>query len=209
MDNKFFKFLSNFIELTKKDKEKTFYLCIIFLCVVLFIFKQYIATSVMFSYYIQKNMKKHEKFIKSKNLASVFLILVFFVFLLCILIFRNNIFLFFFSSMFIILLFFCYVVCFLACYYKNQYQAKKALIEAVELIIFRNDGKYSESLNEFINSLFLNLTIVTFLIYLVSLLKNCIPDIDKVISESYLVSYITVLIVKIIDFLKEKVLEIE
>lgn len=57
MDNKFFKFLSNFIELTKKDKEKTFYLCIIFLCVVLFIFKQYIATSVMFSYYIQKNMK--------------------------------------------------------------------------------------------------------------------------------------------------------
>ena len=33
--------------------------------------------------------------------------------------------------------------------------------------------------------------------------------IDKVISESYLVSYVTVLIVKIIDFLKEKVLEIE
>lgn len=208
MDNKFFKFLSDFIELTKKNKENTFYSCLIFFCIVSFIFKKYIATSLILSYYIQKNMKKHEKFIKSKILASIFLILVFFVFIY-ILIFRGNVLLSFFSFMFIILLFFCYTVCFLACYYENQYQAKKALKEAIKLIIFRNDRKYSEFLNEFINSLFLNLTIVIFLIYLVSLLKNYIPDIDKVISESCLMPYLTVLIVKIIDFLKEKVLEIE
>lgn len=208
MDNKFFKFFSDFIELTKKNKENTFYLCLIFFFIISFIFKKHIAASLILSYYIQKKMKKHEKFIKSKILASVFLILVFFIYIYT-LIFKGNVLISFFSSMFGILLFFCYIVCFLACYYENQYQAKKSLKEAFKLIIFRNNRKYSEFLNEFINSLFLNLTIVTFFIYLVSLLKNYIPDIDKVISESYLMPYLTVLIVKIIDFLKEKVLEIE
>lgn len=77
------------------------------------------------------------------------------------------------------------------------------------MILFLKKNKYSDFFNEFTNLIFINSVVVTLLIWLVSLFHESIPDITEIINERYILSYLTVLIVKIIDFLKEKVFEIE
>ena len=210
-NNRFF----DLIELIKKYKRKSFYVTLILLGIIFFFLKQYTLTSIILAYITEKIFKKYEYKMKSQKLAYSFLIFGIVIFIVTAISFvlkKSSVFFLIFSSLFVILLAFYYIVCFLIYYFKYQFQSKnflKAIKESLKLILFLKKNKYSDFLNEFTNLIFINSVVVTLLIWLVSLFHESIPDITEIINERYILSYLTVLIVKIIDFLKEKVLEIE
>ena len=210
-NNRFF----DLIELIKKYKRKSFYVTLILLGIIFFFLKQYTLTSIILAYITEKIFKKYEYKMKSQKLAYSFLIFGIVISIVTAISFvlkKSSVFFLIFSSLFVILLAFYYIVCFLIYYFKYQFQSKnflKAIKESLKLILFLKKNKYSDFLNEFTNLIFINSVVVTLLICLVSLFHESIPDITEIINERYILSYLTVLIVKIIDFLKEKVLEIE
>lgn len=216
MNNNYF---FNLIELIKTYKKISFYIILILFGIIFFFLKQYILTSIILVYTTEKILKKYENKMKLRKFATGSLILgtliligTIFSLILKKSIDISNIFFLIFSSLFVILLAFYYIVCFLIYYFKYQFQSKnflKAIKESLKLILFLKKNKYSDFFNEFTNLIFINSVVVTLLIWLVSLFHESIPDITEIINERYILSYLTVLIVKIIDFLKEKVFEIE
>ena len=206
---------NRFFDLIELIKRKSFYVTLILFGVIFFFLKQYTLTSIILAYITEKIFKKYEYKMKSQKLTYSFLIFGIVIFIVTAISFvlkKSSVFFLIFSSLFVILLAFYYLVCFLIYYFKYQFQSKnflKAIKESLKLILFLKKNKYSDFLNEFTNLIFINSVVVTLLIWLVSLFHESIPDITEIINERYILSYLTVLIVKIIDFLKEKVFEIE
>lgn len=206
---------NRFFDLIELIKRKSFYVTLILFGVIFFFFKQYTLTSIILAYITEKIFKKYEYKMKSQKLTYSFLIFGIVIFIVTAISFvlkKSSVFFLIFSSLFVILLAFYYIVCFLIYYFKYQFQSKnflKAIKESLKLTLFLKKNKYSDFLNEFTNLIFINSVVVTLLIWLVSLFHESIPDITEIINERYILSYLTVLIVKIIDFLKEKVFEIE
>lgn len=206
---------NRFFDLIELIKRKSFYVTLILFGVIFFFLKQYTLTSIILAYITEKIFKKYEYKMKSQKLTYSFLIFGIVIFIVTAISFvlkKSSVFFLIFSSLFVILLAFYYIVCFLIYYFKYQFQSKnflKAIKESLKLILFLKKNKYSDFLNEFTNLIFINSVVVTLLIWLVSLFHESIPDITEIINERYILSYLTVLIVKIIDFLKEKVFEIE
>lgn len=212
MNNNYF---FNLIELIKTHKKISFYIILILFGIIFFFLKQYILTSIILVYTTEKILKKYENKMKLRKFATGSLILgtliligTIFSLILKKSIDISNIFFLIFSSIFTILLAFYYVVCFFIYYFQSK-NFLKAVKDSLKLILFRKKNKYSDFLNEFTNLIFINSIVVTLLIFLVSLFHESIPDITEIINERYILSYLTVLIVKTIDFLKEKILEIE
>lgn len=206
---------NRFFDLIELIKRKSFYVTLILFGVIFFFFKQYTLTSIILAYITEKIFKKYEYKMKSQKLTYSFLIFGIVIFIVTAISFvlkKSSVFFLIFSSLFVILLAFYYIVYFLIYYFKYQFQSKnflKAIKESLKLTLFLKKNKYSDFLNEFTNLIFINSVVVTLLIWLVSLFHESIPDITEIINERYILSYLTVLIVKIIDFLKEKVFEIE
>ena len=206
---------NRFFDLIELIIRKSFYVTLILFGVIFFFLKQYTLTSIILAYITEKIFKKYEYKMKSQKLTYSFLIFGIVIFIVTAISFvlkKSSVFFLIFSSLFVILLAFYYIVCFLIYYFKYQFQSKnflKAIKESLKLILFLKKNKYSDFLNEFTNLIFINSVVVTLLIWLVSLFHESIPDITEIINERYILSYLTVLIVKIIDFLKEKVFEIE
>ena len=126
----------------------------------------------------------------------------------------NNFFLtlIFFRHLFLTLLIIYCGAYFFILYFKYQFKPEnflKTIKESFKLIIFCEKNKYSDLSSELINLIFISSLVVSILIFFVSLFHKIIPDITEIIKAHYVMSYFTLLRVKSIDYIKEKILEIE
>lgn len=219
MNNRFFNLIKSLrealIELIKTYKKISFYIALILLGIIFFSLKQYILTSTILAYITEKFLEKYEDKMKLKKIANISLILGIMIVIITIVsknVGISNIFFLIFSSLFTVLFIFYYIICFLIYYFKYQFQSKyffKVIKESLELMLLRKENKYSDFFNELINLIFINSLVASILTFFVSLLHKIIPGITEIINSNYILSYFILLIVKSIDYIKEKILEIE
>ena len=207
------------IELIKAHKKFSFYITLIFLGIIFFFLKLYILTSIILAYITEKILKKYENKMKSTKIARISLFLGFIISIGTIIVktcinISNNFFstLIFFRHLFLTLLIIYCGAYFFILYFKYQFKPEnflKTIKESFKLIIFCEKNKYSDLSSELINLIFISSLVVSILIFFVSLFHKIIPDITEIINAHYVLSYFTLLIVKSIDYIKEKILEIE
>lgn len=219
MNNNFFNLMKALIELIKAHKKFSFYITLIFLGIVFFFLKLYILTSIILAYITEKILKKYENKMKSTKIARISLFLGFIISIGTIIVktfinISNNFFLtlIFFSHLFLaLLIIYCGTYIFIL-YFKYQFKSEnflKTIKESFKLITFCEKNKYSDLSSELINLIFISSLVVNILIFFLSLFYKIIPDITEIINTHYILSYFTLLIVKSIDYIKEKILEIE
>jgi membrane protein len=219
MNNNFFNLMKALIELIKAHKKFSFYITLIFLGIIFFFLKLYILTSIILAYITEKILKKYENKMKSTKIARISLFLGFIISIGTIIVktcinISNNFFLtlIFFRHLFLTLLIIYCGAYFFILYFKYQFKPEnflKTIKESFKLIIFCEKNKYSDLSSELINLIFISSLVVSILIFFVSLFHKIIPDITEIINAHYVLSYFTLLIVKSIDYIKEKILEIE
>ena len=219
MNNNFFNLMKALIELIKAHKKFSFYITLIFLGIIFFFLKLYILTSIILAYITEKILKKYENKMKSTKIARISLFLGFIISIGTIIVktcinISNNFFLtlIFFRHLFLTLLIIYCGAYFFILYFKYQFKPEnflKTIKESFKLIIFCEKNKYSDLSSELINLIFISSLVVSILILFVSLVHKIIPDITEIINAHYVLSYFTLLIVKSIDYIKEKILEIE
>ena len=219
MNNNFFNLMKALIELIKAHKKFSFYITLIFLGIIFFFLKLYILTSIILAYITEKILKKYENKMKSTKIARISLFLGFIISIGTIIVktcinISNNFFstLIFFRHLFLTLLIIYCGAYFFILYFKYQFKPEnflKTIKESFKLIIFCEKNKYSDLSSELINLIFISSLVVSILIFFVSLFHKIIPDITEIINAHYVLSYFTLLIVKSIDYIKAKILEIE
>ena len=219
MNNNFFNLMKALIELIKAHKKFSFYITLIFLGIIFFFLKLYILTAIILAYITEKILKKYENKMKSTKIARISLFLGFIISIGTIIVktcinISNNFFLtlIFFRHLFLTLLIIYCGAYFFILYFKYQFKPEnflKTIKESFKLIIFCEKNKYSDLSSELINLIFISSLVVSILIFFVSLFHKIIPDITEIINAHYVLSYFTLLIVKSIDYIKEKILEIE
>ena len=203
-------------EYIKANLSSIYYIALFISVVVLFLIGKYAVAGMTLAYLTDKAL---EKFINSGRKTSWFLI-EFFVFVITFFIilfvkffniplFKEQIILRFFSVFSLFFILFLIIIFLLQIFYLLLFKGKKpgeSFVETFKIIILNSENENSDDINQLINLALINSVV---LVILVLILNQGMPNIGELISEDYITSYLAFFFFKILDFIKEKMLQLQ
>lgn len=189
-----------------------YYIFLIISVGILFSIKKYAVAGMTLAYLTDKAL---EKFINSGRKTIWFLIEIF-VFVITLFansfncsLFKEQIILRFLSVSSTFFFIFLIIILILQIIYLRLFKGKKVIesfVETFKIIILNSENENSDDINQLINLALINSVV---LVILVLILNQGIPNIDELISEDYISSYLAFFFFKILDFIKEKMLQLQ
>ena len=198
------------IEKLEKHKKPLFYIGLFLCLIILYYSKKNILVSVLLAYLTDEILKNCEEKMKSQSFSNISIILGILISVVGFACKNSSCFLILifllFSKVFLSLLVFLLSICFIWCFCDYNNKIKDRCKKFIAIVTGRYTDENSDYLNEFKSSIFINSIIIVFLVFLVASFQNSI--VSDLITEDYILSYLSIFIVKLLNFLKKEILKI-